>query len=331
MSTPANGEKTSGPEASAAGAAGADRLVAFTWNVHRNPAALDLACRYLATQGSFLAALQELPEDSASLLTRTLGENKIRLLSRPMLKFGPETKMRAVDPTVVLLASDDVEVDPIRKSHEYKPELDINRRLEGFTLQSKSWQGLQILGVHGWDRMSHPDETERSEWGVIMRDILQDFWDGGPLIVLGDLNAHPWSPEVTKRRGLYALRWKDWPEQDATTLANTDRQVTPLYNPMWDLLPDGAAGGNGSYFYVDKHDQRWHCFDQIIVSAHLREHISRPTVLPRLLDRDLLGEDEKPARRSEGGKSKPELSDHLPVQLTIDIGKVTQCKASASS
>jgi len=307
----------------------AEKLVVFTWNLNGSPGALDLACKHLATQGSFVAALQELPADSDLRLTTALGESSLRLLSRSMLKFGGKTQIRTIDPTVVLLASDDVEVDPIGKSHEYRPELDSERRLEGLTIRSTNWQDLQILGVHAWDRRSRPKRKKRLQWAGIMRDVIHEFWSGGPLIVMGDLNAHPWSEEITERHGLYALRWKDWPEDGRGKLANREQYATPLYNPMWEILPDGATGGRGTIFYPNDRDQRWHCFDQIIVSNHLREHIGPPSVLTTLVDCNLVDEKGIPRKQRVNGKDKPELSDHLPVQLTIDLGKVTPCKISA--
>jgi hypothetical protein len=189
------------------------RLVAFTWNVNRSPEALHLACRYLATQGSFVAALQELPEDDGQSLSVALGGSKLKCLSRAMLKPDDKNLIRAVDPSVVFIASDDIEIDVLGKSHEYKPELDSERRLEGLTLRSEVWQNLQVLGIHSWDRRSRPSEKKRLQWSALMGDALRTFWDGGPLIVLGDLNANPWSYEISSRDSLYALRRKDWPDR----------------------------------------------------------------------------------------------------------------------
>jgi hypothetical protein len=228
--------------------------------------------------------------------------------------------MHAVDPRVVLLASDGIEIDLLGNRHEYKPRLDDRRRLEGATLRSEVWQNsLQVLGVHAWDRKSRPKKKQRREWASIMSNVLQDFWDGGPLIVMGDLNAHPWSAEITARSGLYAIRGKDWPDQGHAKLAGRDEHVRPLYNPMWQILADGAPGGQGTLFYPDARDLRWHCFDQIIVSEHLRDNLGPPTVLTKLGDRILIDGQGAPKKQ----RGQPELSDHLPLQVTMDLGKVT--------
>jgi Endonuclease/Exonuclease/phosphatase family len=308
------------------GARGSAPLVAFTWNLRGSTDALALACRYLATLGSFVAALQELPDDAETALSIAVGEHKLKLLSRGMLRWNKKDETAMVAPKVALLASDGVDVDPIGNRHEYKPQLDDRRRLEGVTLRSEVWQNLQVLGVHAWDPISRHQIEERQAWAGIMSEVVRDFWLGGPLIVMGDLNANPWSPEVTNRTGLYALRRKDWPERGSGKLPGTDKHATPLYNPMWQLLADDAQGGHGTIFYPGS-DLRWSCFDQIIVSDHLREHIGPPSVLRRLCDRDLV--DDRGAPKKRGGEA--ELSDHLPVQVTVDLGEVTSCRISATS
>jgi len=305
-------EGAEGPSASAV----ANNVVMFTWNLRQSMDALKLACTHLAKLGPFVAALQELPSNVDSGLIQELGDNKLKLLSRSM----PKKNENLAHPAVVLLASNDIDIDQTGRRHEYDVQRDSERRLEGLPLRSNRWQNLQVLGVHAWDR-SRP----RGQWTVLMRDVLSAFWNGtDPIVVLGDLNAHPWSPEITGRHGLYALRWKDWPARGHGKLAGREQYMTPLYNPMWQILPDGATGGHGTLFYP-KHDLSWRCFDQIIVSQHLRESISPPTVLTSLGDRNLVNKKDRPKKR----KSKPEISDHLPVQLTMDLGKVAPCKVSA--
>lgn len=296
-------------------------LVAFTWNLGGSSDALDLACRHLATQGPFVAALQELPAEAGTRLTLAAGEHRLKVLSRGLLRWDEKQVMHTVNPRIVLLASDGIEVDWLGNAHEYKPHLDDQRRLEGLTLRAESWpKSVQVLGVHAWDRKSRPKKKKRREWASIMSNVLRDFWEDGPLIVMGDLNAHPWSAEVTARSGLYAVRRKDWPHEGSGKLSGRDAHVRPLYNPMWQLLADGSPSGHGTLFYPNDRDLRWHCFDQIIVSEQLREHLGTPTVLTKIGDYLLVDEDGVP--KKQRGTRKPALSDHLPVQITMDVGKV---------
>jgi len=326
MSTGTIDQNPPGTFTADAGGGASTTLVAFTWNVHKNAAALDLACQHLKGQGPFIACLQELPKeaDRAFLLTKVTGEHKLKVLSRGALRpVNDDRLLSLVDSTIILISSDDIEIDWIEKNHEYHPELDDKRRLEGFTLRSPQWRKLQVMGVHGWDRINHRSDYERADWGKIMRDVLDNFWDNGPLVFMGDLNANPWSPEVTRRSYLHAIRRKDFPLRgDERKQEGKERYVEPLYNPMWQIIPDRASGAHGTLSYEDEHDLRWHCFDQIIVSRDLADHCGMPEVLTSLLGCKLINDNGTPLPK---GKSY-EWSQHLPVQMKIDLGKVEPCR-----
>lgn len=155
-----------------------------------------------------------------------------------------------------------------------------------------------------------------------MRQTLDDFWSGGPLVFMGDFNANPWAPEMTSCEYVCALREKDFPLVGSTfKRAGRDLHVVPLYNPMWHFLPDRNNGAQGTHSYVDQNNLRWHCFDQIIVSQDLREHCGVPEVLTSLCGHSLLNENGAPNKSEKSG-----LSDHLPVQMKIEIGKVSACQ-----
>jgi endonuclease/exonuclease/phosphatase family metal-dependent hydrolase len=174
--------------------------------------AFSFACEHLSNQGSFVAALQEVPDDDNSQLSISsmVDEHRLRLLSRttPDLDVHGE-EFKSTKSKVILLSSEDIEIDPIGKRHEGDSEHDDTRRLEGVTLRSQSWQDLQILGIHGLDLRNHQSEGKRARWATRMRAIIDQFWENGPIIVMGDMNAHPWSPEIAGRDGLYAIRRKD--------------------------------------------------------------------------------------------------------------------------
>jgi hypothetical protein len=87
---------------------------------------------------------------------------------------------------------------------------------------------------------------------------------------------------------------------------------------MWHLLPDRYEGGLGTlFFHEPDSDLRWHCVDQIIVSDHIQNHVDPPAILTKLGLQSLISD-----------IGRPELSDHLPVQMTINIEKVMSCIAS---
>ncbi|WP_437670201.1 endonuclease/exonuclease/phosphatase family protein [Sorangium sp. So ce131] len=239
----------------------------------------------------------------------------------------------AVEPShhVVLVGSTGIDVDPTR-NHELAADYDSERRMQGPSLFSSdgAWAHLQVLGVHGQDRVNYPTERERDHWAGCMRRTLAGFWTGGPLVVLGDMNANPFHDEITGREGLYALRKKDG-VGISRKVSNEKTHSVSLYNPMWSLLVDGGGEAPGTYYFHrrTRTELLWHCIDQIIVSAHLEPRlVGRPRVCT-----SLMGDTDIPLLNAEGVPlrvdDKPVYSDHLPVQIPIDIKKVESCRISA--
>jgi hypothetical protein len=167
---PSSGDATKAPGPNSA------RLLLFTWNLHKNPAALELACEHLKNQGSYVACFQELPGDDDFSLHLVTAKHGAQVLTRPA--FQSQTNLKGIKPKVALLASDDIAIDWIGNALEYHPDVDDMRRLQGFTVESEKsqWRNLQVMGVHGWDRFEYPLADQRYEWGRLMRDELDAFW-----------------------------------------------------------------------------------------------------------------------------------------------------------
>ncbi len=297
------------------------RLLLFTWNLHENPAALELACEHLENQGSYVACFQELPTDDEFSLHLVAAKHGARVLTRPAF----QSDLKSIRPKIALLASDDITIDWIGNALEYRPDLDDMRRLQGFTVESEKsqWRNLQVMGVHGWDRLKNPSERQRDRWGAIMRDDLDEFWTKGPLVLMGDFNANPWHAEITNRDHLCALRKKDLPlKGDTKKIKGRKKDVEPLYNPMWHVLPDRENAAHGTISYVDENDLRWHCFDQILLSQHFCVQHEPPKILTSLLAHELVDTNGTPTNENKIYK----WSQHLPVQMTIKIGEVKACR-----
>lgn len=148
--------------------------------------------------------------------------------------------------------------------------------------------------------------------------MLDSFWSGEPLVVLGDLQSNPFDREITHRTGLHALRKKDFPDGELN-LPQTNVSVKALYNPMWPLLLDEAGGPKGTYHFRGATDLFWHCIDQIIVSLDLESYVGKPEILTAL--QDATGE-RKDLVTPRGLPNDRDYSDHLPVQMTVDIDQV---------
>jgi hypothetical protein len=147
---------------------------------------------------------------------------------------------------------------------------------------------------------------------------------------MGDFNANPWNAEMTKRGHLCALRKKDLPLRgDSMKIKGRKKDVEPLYNPMWHVLPDRENSAHGTISYMDENDLRWHCFDQILLSQHFcAQHDppkilhDPPKILTSLLEHELVDTNGTPTNENKIYK----WSQHLPVQMAIKIGEVNECR-----
>jgi hypothetical protein len=160
------------------------------------------------------------------------------------------------------------------------------------------------------------------------------------MVVAGDFNADPFHREVAARSAFWAAR--DRADLSLTRRARTpttlnvpvffvDREITtaadlemalsasartPLYNPMWQMMPERSRHPRGTYVYRDDHSiVEWHCYDQIIVSTHLAERADPVRVLCKLGGAWLMTAKHK--RPLDTG-----YSDHLPVELDLAIDGV---------
>ncbi len=179
---------------------------------------------------------------------------------------------------------------------------------------------LAVAGVHGPDRLNHPTESDRVEWGLSAGAALDEFWQNDPLIVMGDFNANPWSGELMSRRGFLASREADWLEhhREEYKLAFARGTRRPLFNPMWQLA---VRTGWAAATYKGRHDDVvCHLIDQIVLSEDFVAKTS--SFLPNVLSQmetstgvtKLVGDD---------GHLSPGWSDHLPVRLDLQLPEVS--------
>ena len=173
-------------------------IIFFTWNVNHNVDAMKLACEHLARVGSCVAAFQEAPGVDAAMIAGWTGAS-LALLDATSSDTAK----------VLFVASPDLSIDPMGARHRLEPTLDVNCRLEGLTLLSGAGKPFQILGVHGLDRVNHRTSEERQVAGQLLRRVIESFWSGGPLVVLGDLQSNPFDREITHRTGLRG-RLRGW-------------------------------------------------------------------------------------------------------------------------
>jgi hypothetical protein len=160
-------------------------------------------------------------------------------------------------------------------------------------------------------RRVHRPAPLASARAVECQFVRQALSQGGP--------DKPFEALITGRRGIHALREKDGLDSELQ-LPQTVRKVRPLYNPMWHLLADRATGAKGTYHFRGDTDLVWHCIDQIIVSADLRRLLGDPEILTSLKD---AGATDRSLVTAAGLPDEKRYSDHLPVQMTIDLDRVS--------
>ncbi|MDI3286495.1 endonuclease/exonuclease/phosphatase family protein [Polyangium sp. 15x6] len=238
------------------------------------------------------------------------------------------------DPRVVMLVSRDVRIKTPAAIFIPGVLRDAAERMVGAEVHVPHVGDLQIVGVHFPDKRNLPEGPPRERVVGTLSDQMRFFWSGGPLIVLGDFNAHPFDREIALRTMLWATRDRlelveerdPIPREDAgmpifhqgQTYASRDdlktvksfQKLKPLYNPMWRWLGERHAHPRGTYYR--KHDDSivtWQCLDQILVSPDLAERVERVDILDRLGPQLLI--DPKRATMTDI------YGDHLPVELTL--------------
>lgn len=274
-------------------------ITAFTWNLNRSEAAVTLAVDYLsALGGAFVAAFQEAPDSLAAALPSGAGAPK---LIAPHASSVPATG-------IAIVASPNVARDPTAPVFS-------SERLEAVHLLIAG-KRCAIAAVHGPDLVNNSTERDRAEWGLFASDTLHAFWHDGPLIVLGDFNANPWTSEMTSRRGFLASREADWREhhRESYRMPYSGVKRRPLLNPMWPLV---VQSGWSAASYKGRHeDVSWHLIDQIVISSDLAPSNPppRPSVLTQLETASQvvrLVDDQE--------RLSPGWSDHLPVRLDLHL------------
>jgi hypothetical protein len=185
--------------------------------------AFRLALSYLSgVNGSFIAALQELPASANS--TAKAQAQAITLTDQRVRCLGVVPSARAHG-RVGLFSSADCSTLEFRT--------DIYNRFIMATVSTLRCPPLRVVGLHSHDRVTYPTEGERTLWGGTMKRQVDAFWSPGqPLVIMGDFNADPYDPEVSARTGLYAVRDRDEADRARPARLVANQAVRPLYNPV---------------------------------------------------------------------------------------------------
>ncbi len=132
-------------------------------------------------------------------------------------------------------------------------------------------------------------------------------------IVLGDLNAHPFSDGVAAANGLHGVMSRGVASLGSRQVVFNDRPM--MFNPMWRFYAGEGVTPQGTIFRRGKGDELayfWNLFDQFLF---------RPAMLPYYRDGQVEIVTRIERRSLLDGSGLPDAraaSDHLPILLTLD-------------
>ncbi len=171
---------------------------------------------------------------------------------------------------------------------------------------------VRLVGVHWLDRHNLHGDARASKGGKFWSAVrLQWHNPTRPhFIVLGDLNENPFDHALVSRECLWAIR-------DRRDLDGRSSHIDgnpPLYNPMWQFLPERLSpehGPHGTIEYLnnDEDGVRWSHIDQILLSPSAVDFLRRVEILVDLDGEKLVSPRGVPDRRR--------ASDHLPVMAIL--------------
>jgi endonuclease/exonuclease/phosphatase family metal-dependent hydrolase len=167
--------------------------------------------------------------------------------------------------------------------------------------QLSSGTNFFAAGIHAIDRRSYPVAEVRGAYAALTRHALDEQWvDGAPLLVLGDLNAWPDLPEVSDRACFFGVPFS------YVHRASNDHFFGRKSPPLFRVEPVGLARGT----YFDRNTSNWRDIDHVYVSSALYAGATA-----RRLDQ--IGQ--KSLLTRQGRPSASRFSDHLPVEARIAL------------
>ena len=173
-------------------------------------------------------------------------------------------------------------------------------------------QSILLVGLHLPSKL-HLNDTEQALLVTRLASTIRRVENRvghTRTVVIGDLNMNPFEIGMVGSEGMHAVATRDIANRGSRRVQGEDRRF--FYNPMWSLLGDDSAGPPGTYFFAESGPLAyfWHSFDQVLLRPALTTgfQIGDVAVLTTAGDRPLV---------SPRGRPDPDLSDHLPVLVTV--------------
>lgn len=181
-----------------------------------------------------------------------------------------------------------------------------------FDVKGLLQEEVRLVGVHWLDRLYHPLGETRTGMNAVFWPNVRSRWafpTQQHFLVLGDFNENPYDRSIVSKQHLWAIRDKS----DLDGRSERSDGQPPLYNPMWQFLPEVPEPPHGTYQHLKNEESgvRWWNFDQILVSPSLCPLIDQVRILVEVQSKVLV--------RARGVPDKSGASDHLPVLATLKV------------
>ncbi|MBR2616679.1 MAG: hypothetical protein IKC56_00380, partial [Clostridia bacterium] len=127
-------------------------------------------------------------------------------------------------------------------------------------------------------------------------------------LVIGDMNASPFDPEMTSKTSFNSVLFKEVIDK-SSLVEYQGKLYERFFNPIIGYIGNKNLG-HGSFYYSNRVDALyWYCYDQILVRKELIEHVKNLQYLKKIKNNSLIKEI----------RPNNDISDHLPLLVEIDI------------
>lgn len=270
----------------------------FTWNLQGKRNAHDLALQHLAMQGvhkPFVACFQEVPAESKLALARggSLALKGIAVVSKADLASSgvtthPRAMALAFHPDLKLLSA---QADP---DGEF---------IAAIFQPPSSKKTLGVIGLHAASKVNMQHKEDQAGSRALLRHAINELkWTTDHTVILGDWNSHIEAREITSWHCFYALS----PKQRALLQPGLAQRRGVDHKPYYLVVPQNHAV-QGTYDFTDTGGAGPVTLDFIAVDEATRG-MATSSILTALAA--------TPVASNTGA---PSLSDHLPVEGTIQL------------
>ena len=249
-----------------------------------------------------------------SIICAALEENDVDVFLCSEYKNIDFYKILEANPTYLLLENLDI-CEKVRIIHKKSVKLDLLKEQHRYILFKIITKNKTYLmtGVHLPANPTSNSDDRKNEIRKIVSDIIEYekelFQDDNHLsIVIGDMNASPFDPEMINKDSFNCVLFKDVINKQEIIKYNNE-PYERFYNPMIDYIREDNQHYGSFYYSSGINSLYWYCYDQILVRKYFTDKIHNVKYLKKIRNIDLVG-DVAPIK---------EISDHLPLLINIGL------------